>query len=118
MHNMCASNNKKSDDECDLYHYTDEEGAKAIAESGVIKTDERGRVFVTTDKISPQDANNALFMGMKDNNCAKYRVEITLIDQDVFRLSVDGATQPNELIYYGAMRDGRNVYFVIKENDF
>ncbi|MET4561958.1 hypothetical protein ABIA69_003128 [Lysinibacillus parviboronicapiens] len=48
-----------------LYHYTDSEGAKAIQESGVIRPDSRGRVFVTTNQISAKDVNNALLMGQK-----------------------------------------------------
>lgn len=102
----------------DLYHYTDENGAKAISETGTIRADDRGRVFVTTDEISPQDANNVLFMGTKGDDCATYRVEITLIDPNDYRLSFEGATQPNELIYYGSIRNGKNAIIVIKENDF
>jgi len=102
----------------DLYHYTDADGAKAIQETGIIQTDSRGRVFVTTDEISPGDANNALFMGTKGDDCATHRVEITLLDPNDSNLTSQGATQPNELIYLGTIRDGRNASLIVKENDF
>ena len=73
---------------------------------------------MTTDEISPQDANNALFMGTRDDGCATYRVEITLTDPCDPNLSGVGATQPNELIYRGTIRDGRNATLNVKENDF
>lgn len=84
----------------------------------MIKTDNRGRVFVTTDEISPQDANNALFMGVKGNDCATHRVEINLIDPNDVNLTTNGVTQPNELIYFGTLRNGKNANFIAKENDF
>ena len=118
VHNGCGEIDTATDEEPDLYHYTDEKGAKAIQESGMIKTDDRGRIFVTTDQISPQDANNALFMGMKGNDCASYRVEINLIDQNDINLTTKGATQPNELIYLGTLKNGKNAILVVKENDF
>ena len=102
----------------DLYHYTDADSAKAIQESGMIRTDRQGRIFVTTDQISPQNANNALFMGRKDNNCATHRIDITLIDPYDNNLTSVGATQPNELIYNGTLRNGRNAILTVKENDF
>ena len=34
-----------------LFHYTTKEGAESIQKSGVIKADNRGRVFVTTDQM-------------------------------------------------------------------
>lgn len=101
-----------------LYHYTDEAGARAIGETGVIRPDNRGRVFVTTDKIAPQDANNMLFMGTKGDDAGIFRIEIELFDPNDYKLTIDGATQPNELIYKGAIRDGKNAKFKIKENDF
>ena len=101
----------------DLYHYTTKEGAEAIQASGVIKPDDRGRVFVTTDQISAGDVNNELLMGQKPK-VGTYVVEITLKDQSDFKLTTDGATQPNELIYLGAIRHGRNATLNVKENDF
>jgi len=102
----------------DLYHYTDTKGARAIQESGIIKPDSQGRVFVTTDEISPQDANNALFMGAKGNDCATYRVEINLTNPNDVNLTTNGVTQPNELIYLGSLRNGKNVNFIVMENNF
>ena len=70
------------------------------------------------DEISPGDANNALFMGTKGDDCATHRVEITLLDPNDSNLTSQGATQPNELIYLGTIRDGRNASLIVKENDF
>ena len=67
----------------DLYHYTTKEGAEAIQASGVIKPDDRGRVFVTTDQISGGDVNNELLMGQKPN-VGTHVVEITLKDKNDF----------------------------------
>ena len=107
-----------NDKEPDLYHYTNAKNAEAIQKSGMIIPDVRGRVFVTTDKISPQDANNALFIGTRNANSATHRVEITLKDPYDSSLSIEGATQQNELIYRGTIRNGRNATIIVKENDF
>ncbi|WP_349943818.1 hypothetical protein ABFV83_10960 [Lacrimispora sp. BS-2] len=56
-------------------------------------------------------------MGQKPN-VGTHVVEITLKDQNDFKLATDGATQPNELIYQGAIRSGRNATLNVKENDF
>lgn len=69
-------------------------------------------------KISHKDANSALFMSMKDDDCATYRVEIILIDPNDNNLTSDNATQSNELIYKGSIRNGRNAILTVKENDF
>ncbi|MFY0519801.1 RHS repeat domain-containing protein [Lysinibacillus sp. UGB7] len=100
-----------------LYHYTDSEGAKAIQESGVIRPDSRGRVFVTTDQIPAKDVNNALLMGQKPD-VGTHVVKIDLLDQNDFKLTTEGCTQPNELIYKGAIRDGRNANLTVGENTF
>lgn len=84
----------------------------------MIKADNRGRVFVTTDEISPQNANNALFMGTRNDDCATHRVDITLMDPNDNNLTANGATQPNEIIYNGTLRNGRNAILDVKENDF
>ena len=109
VHNECGT--------ADLYHYTTKEGADGIKQTGIIKPDAKGRVYGTTDEISADDVNNALFMGQKPN-AGEYVVEINLFDKNDFKLSGNGTTQPNELIYNGAIRDGRNADIIIKENDF
>ena len=50
------------------YHYTNEENAMAILESGKILPDERGRVFLTPYLYSADEVNNALFMGTKSDD--------------------------------------------------
>ena len=96
-----------------LFHYTDEAGARSIAESGVIRPDSKGRVFVTTDKVSPGEANNALFMG-RGGTKGTHVVEI----RPKRDLPLEGGTQPNELIHRGAIRDPRHAAFEVKENPF
>lgn len=39
-------------------------------------------------------------------------------DPTDFRLSSQGATQPNELIYNGSIRNGKNATIIVKENTF
>lgn len=56
-------------------------------------------------------------MGQKPD-AGTYVVEITLTDKNDYKLTSQGATQPNELIYNGAIRDGRNATLVVKENNF
>lgn len=55
---------------------------------------------------------------MRPNFTATHRVEILLNDLNDFKLTTKGATQPNELIYMGTVRNGRNATFSIKENNF
>lgn len=98
-----------------LYHYTDAAGAKGIAETGTIRPDARGRVFLTSDKVSAEEASNALFMGQGGSK-GTHRAEVTL--KDTSGLTAEGATQPNELIHRGAVRDPRNATIKVKENDF
>lgn len=82
-----------------LFHYTDEAGAKSIAETGVIIPDAKGRVYLTEDKLPATDTNNALFM---DGGGEKgtHRVEVKLNSgSDMSR-----GTQPNEMIHNGSIR--------------
>ena len=58
----------------------------------MIQVDNRGRVFVTTDKISPQDANNALLLGRRNDDSATHRVDITLIDPNDNNLTSNDET--------------------------
>lgn len=45
-------------------------------------------------------------------------VKIYLNNSSDINLTSKGATQPNELIYNGSIRNGRNATLVIKENGF
>ena len=110
---VLVHNSTKADDV--LYHYTDEAGAKGIAESGVIRADDRGRVFLTSDEVSPGDASDALFMGQGGTK-GTHRAEVRLKDDSM--LTGEGATQPNELIHQGSVRDPRNAEITVVENDF
>lgn len=96
-----------------VFHYTDKAGAKAIEKSGVIKPDSKGRVFVTKDKVSASDANNALFMG-RGGTKGTHRVEIEFKNG----INLKKGTQPNELIHNGSIRAPRQGSFRIKKNDF
>ncbi len=96
-----------------VFHYTDEVGAKAIEKTGVIRPDSKGRVFVTQDKVSAADANNALFMG-RGGTKGTHRVEIKLKDG----VNLNKGTQPNELIHKGSIRDPRQGKLKVKKNDF
>ena len=56
-------------------------------------------------------------MGSKPES-GSYVVEIYLNDPTDINLTSMGTTQPNELIYNGSIRNGRNATLVIKENGF
>ena len=57
------------------------------------------------------DANNALFMGQGGTK-GTHVVEITPAEN----LSLQGGTQPNELIHQDSIRDGRQGTLEVKEN--
>lgn len=56
-------------------------------------------------------------MGEK-HDAGAHVVEITLKEQSYHNLTIQGATQENELIYNGAICDKRNAILNVKENDF
>ena len=95
-----------------LFHYTDEAGAAGIKESGVIRPDADGRVFVTTYQVSASEANNTLFMGQGETK-GSHVVEI----QRLGDLPLEGGAQVNELVQRGAIRDGRHGTLTVKENE-
>jgi len=81
----CALAAKSAPDDV-LYYYTDTAGAKGIAESGVIRPDAKGRVYLTTDKVAPADASNALFMG-RGGSMGTHRVDVKMKDTSGQNLS-------------------------------
>lgn len=70
------------------------------------------------DKLKPNEVNNALFMGTKSNKSGMYRIDIQLKDPNDFRLTFEGATQPNELIYKGKIQNKKNAFFKVRRNNF
>ena len=99
------------------YHYTNEANAMAILESGKILPDERGRVFLTPYLYSSDEVNNSLFMGMKSSDYGEYRITVQLYSSNDPCLSKVGATQWNEIIYYGTIRNGRNATITVMKNE-
>ena len=99
------------------YYYTNEENAMKIMSSGMILHDQKGRVYLTPYQYSPDEVSNALFMGRKDYSYGEYRVEVVFWQRDPC-LNRIGATQPNEIIYHGTIRQGRNATIIVKKNDF
>ena len=65
---------------------------------------------------SPEEVNNSLYMGMKGSDYGEYRVVVQLYAYDPC-LSKIGATQPNEIIYYGTIRNGRNAIITVMKNE-
>lgn len=96
-----------------LFHYTDDAGAKAIAESGVLRPDAKGRVFLTDQRLSPGDVKDRLFIG-RSGDKGSHVVEIQVPGD----LPIRQGKNPNELIHQGAVRDGRQGTFTVKQNDF
>ena len=94
------------------YHYTTEENAMAILKSGKILPDERGRVFLTPYLYSPDEVNNS-----KSSDYGEYRITVQLYASNDPCLSKLGATQWNEIIYYGTIRDGRNASLTVMKNE-
>lgn len=96
-----------------LFHYTDEVGAKAIVESGVLRPDAKGRVFLTDQRLSPVDVKDRLFIG-RSGDKGSHVVEINVPSD----LPIRQGKNPNELIHQGTVRDGRQGTFIVKKNDF
>ncbi len=94
-----------------VYHYKDSAGAKGIAESGVIRPDAKGRVFVTHEKLSPSDAQDRLFI--QQSSKGSHVVEI----QAVEGLVLNAGKNARELIHQGSIRDGRHGIFTVKPNE-
>ncbi|NQX64613.1 hypothetical protein HQN90_00590 [Paenibacillus alba] len=97
-----------------LYDYTDEAGAKAIMESEVTISN-RGKVYLTDQAVSPDDANNVLFTGQRPGFIATHRVEVEIYND--YYDSLDTETQDNELIFRGSIRNGKNANITVKENN-
>jgi len=49
-------------------HYTDSEGAKGIQQSGRIKANERGHVYITRFVMSAEQAHQNLFLGLPNRS--------------------------------------------------
>jgi RHS repeat-associated protein len=96
-----------------LYHYTDAAGAKGIAESGVIRGDAKGKVWVTDQKLSPAEVKDRLFTG-RSGEKGSHVVEIRPSQGAAIR---QGKNE-NELIHQGSIRDGRQGSLTVKPNDF
>jgi len=95
-----------------LYHYTDAAGAQGVQDSGEILPGADGRVYLTTDKVSAEDASNALFMG-RGGDKGSHVVEVDVRSG----VQLQPGTQPNELIHEGAIREGRQATLRVREND-
>ena len=99
------------------YHYTNEENAMEILKSGKILPDEKGRVYLTPYLYTPDEVNNALFMGSKSDDYGEYRIAVTIYPGAEYNLSYINPTQPNEIIYYGTIRNGRNANLTVMKNE-
>jgi RHS repeat-associated protein len=95
-----------------FYHYRDEAGAKAIQESGVIKSFRNdNKVFLTDQKLSKDQVPNALFIGNSGTR-GSHRVEVKLKEGvDVQR------GKNNEYVHNGSIRDGRQADLKVTPNE-
>ena len=82
-----------------------------------ILPDERGRVFLTLYSYTPEEVNNALFMGMKDDSYGEYKIAVQFNSAFDPCLNKFGVTQPNEIVYHGTIRNGRNATIVVMKNE-
>lgn len=95
-----------------LYHYTDAAGAKGIAESGIIRPDAKGKVFVTDQKLTPSEVKDRLFIG-RSGEKGSHVIEI----QPAQGMVVRPGKNANELIHQGSIRDGRQGTLSVKPNE-
>ncbi|WP_186805500.1 polymorphic toxin-type HINT domain-containing protein [Deinococcus metallilatus] len=96
-----------------LYHYTDEAGAKAIMESGKLLPDARGRVFLTPDQVPASHAKDALFAGNpRYAGKGAYVIEVRVLPETGLGFDPTKATQYNELVHNGTLRNGRQIEIV------
>ena len=100
------------------YHYTNEENAMMILATGMILPDEKRRVYLTPNLYSPDEVNDALFMGTKDSSYGEYRVEVRFKSSFDPCLDYNGGTQPNEIVYHGTIRNGRNATITVVKNNY
>ena len=98
------------------YHYTNEANAMAILESGKILPDERGCVFLTPYLYSSDEVNNSLYMGRKSSDYGDYRITVQLYPGAEYNLRYINPTQPNEIVYHGTIRNGRNAILTVMKN--
>ncbi|MFI4954842.1 MAG: RHS repeat-associated core domain-containing protein, partial [Gammaproteobacteria bacterium] len=85
-----------------FFHYTDEAGAKAIKESGILQSNSRGQVFLTKDKLSPSEVKDRLFLG-RSGDKGSHVVEVNMREG----AAIEPGKNTNEFIHQGAIRDGR-----------
>jgi RHS repeat-associated protein len=94
-----------------LYHYTDEAGAKGIAETGKILPNSKGQVFLTDKKLSKDEVANTLFIGNSGTK-GTHVVEVRMKDGVELK-----SIKNNELIHQGTIRDGRQADLKVGPNE-
>jgi hypothetical protein len=89
-------------------HYTDEKGWQGISSSGLIRAHKK-KVFVTQQQLDPQTVEQAVFAGNSAYaGRGAYVIIFTVREGVVFQ----PGTQPNELVHFGSLRDGRHIDIV------
>jgi len=96
-----------------FYHHTDKKGADAIALSGMIKSNHKGQLFLTRERISSKTAANLLFLGRADGK-GEYVIEVELADG----LRLVPGKNVYEFIFYGSIRHGRQAKLEVRKNDY
>lgn len=96
-----------------FYHYTDEAGAKAIQESGMLLPNAKGQVFLTQEQLTQAEANYVLFLG-RGGNRGSHVVEVMVKDG----VYITPGKNANEFIHRGVMRDGRQADMTVGPNGF
>ncbi|WP_416566120.1 PA14 domain-containing protein [Nocardia testacea] len=89
-------------DDDTLFHYTNKEGFEAaMANPATLRANERGRVYATRDMLSPEEAEQALFVG---NPAYAGKGDYVIIFNPQDGQEWAPGDQPNELIHYGTVR--------------
>jgi hypothetical protein len=88
-----------------LQHYTDAAGFQAIQKDQLILPDAKGRVFLTPNEYSQEEAFYALFIGIsayKNKGSHVFKLKMKP------GIQLKGGTQPNEQVFDGTLRFGKH----------
>jgi hypothetical protein len=88
-----------------LQHYTDVAGFQAIQKDQLILPDAKGRVFLTPNEYSQEEAFYALFIGIsayKNKGSHVFKLKMKP------GIQLKGGTQPNEQVFDGTLRFGKH----------
>ena len=90
-----------------MFHYTDAAGSAGIAETGVIQSGMKGRVHLTDEMYSPEEAANALFIGAPSHAGRGDHVVMLRVPEGTELIP---GSMPNEVYTQGSLRPEEVIY--------